>query len=104
MPSGTPISMAKATATIMIDSVTIVRSQKPHSPTANIDAAAIVAVRQPARKYPITNVKATTPVQCNNRRNVRPRFWHQVMPVPIDLIASSNQLRPVFWVIQWYTD
>ena len=40
MPSGTPISMAKATATSMIDSVIIVRSQNPQSPTANIDAAA----------------------------------------------------------------
>ena len=100
MPRGTPISIANATATIMIDSVTIVRSQKPDRPMANIDAAAIVAVRQPARKYPITKVKATTPVQCNKRKKVKPRFWHQVMPLPIDLIASRNQLRPVFWTIQ----
>ncbi len=96
MPSGTPISIANATATIMIDKVTIVRSQNPQRPIANIDVAAIVAVRHPARKNPITNVNATTPVQCSNRRKVRPRFWHQVMPLPIDLIASRNQLRPVF--------
>ena len=44
-----PINMARATPTIMIASVIIVRSQKPHSPTAKIDAAATRAVRMPAR-------------------------------------------------------
>ncbi len=38
MPSGTPISIASTTATSMIDSVIIVRSQNPQSPTANIDS------------------------------------------------------------------
>ncbi len=78
-PSGTPINMARATATNMIANVIIVRSQKPKSPTANIDAAAIGAVRQPARNSPITKTRATTPVQCSARSSDRTRFTHQPM-------------------------
>src|SRR3954447_3943752 len=50
----------------------------------------------------MTNTSAITPVQCNTRNSDNARFSSQLIPVPIDLIASSAQLRPVFCVIQWY--
>ena len=63
MPNGMPSTRAMMTATDMIDSVRMARSQSAITPTPNIAAAPVIAARMPPVRQPMAPVMATTPGQ-----------------------------------------